>query len=283
MSCRLIGVVVCLALAGGVFAKEPELVIQGVKEKVVLKRSDLLKRKDLTVVETSEDPIALGKKVKYSAVPVYGILESLTFPEGYTLHYVCADGFAASIPLSLLRNRSQKKSVAYIAIEKENEKWPPIEAGKPGNAGPFYLIWQNPKASGLTRESWPYNLVAFEVRQYMQSMYPNIFPDSKLPEKHPVKKGLEVFTKNCFPCHTVNLQGDGKLGPDLNVPMNPTEYFHLSALKTLIRDPQKLRHFPEGKMHPFPKEILPDGELSDLLAYLKHMSKKKVKVTQAGH
>jgi hypothetical protein len=66
------------------------------------------------------------------------------------------------------------------------------------------------------------------------------------------------------------------MGPDLNVPMNPVEYFHITALKTLIRDPQKLRHWPESKMKGFSKKEISDSDLNHLLSYLKYISKRKV-------
>ncbi|MBI2712098.1 MAG: cytochrome c [Bdellovibrio sp.] len=257
--------------------KEPEITLKSSKKNLTLRRGELLKRSDVTTIEISDDPLAPGKKIQYTAVPVYALLEGLSIPENSTIHYVCSDGFAASIPNSQLKNKSPAKAIAYLAIEKSTDRWPVVEPGKTETPGPFYIVWKNAKASGITRESWPYHVVGFEIRQSMQDLYPNIFPEAKLAETHPVKRGFEVFKRNCFACHTLNLQGDGRMGPDLNVPYSPTEYFQPFALKTLIRNPQSLRHFTEGKMHPFPKEIIPDSELSDLVLYLKHMSKRKVK------
>jgi len=46
-------------------------------------------------------------------------------------------------------------------------------------------------------------------------------------------------------------------------------------LKRYIRDPQSLRHWPQAKMPAFAPAVLPDGELDQLVAYLKHMAKRK--------
>jgi cytochrome c1 len=90
-------------------------------------------------------------------------------------------------------------------------------------------------------------------------------------------QGFKVFKTNCFSCHTVNRQGNSKIGPDLNVPNNPTEYMHEKYLRIFIRNPQSLRHWPQDRMNGFPPAVINDKELDDLIAYLKYMSSRKVK------
>jgi mono/diheme cytochrome c family protein len=87
-----------------------------------------------------------------------------------------------------------------------------------------------------------------------------------------------VFEKNCSVCHTLNLGGDATVGPDLNVPYNPTEYMRVDALRLLIRNPQSLRRWPAAKMPAFETRLLSDRDLTDLLAYLRHMADRKVTV-----
>ena len=94
----------------------------------------------------------------------------------------------------------------------------------------------------------------------------------------PVRRGYAVFEKNCSVCHTLNLGGDATVGPDLNVPYNPTEYMRVDALRRLIRDPQSLRRWPAAKMPAFETRSLSDRDLTDLLAYLRHMADRKVTV-----
>jgi cytochrome c1 len=67
----------------------------------------------------------------------------------------------------------------------------------------------------------------------------------------------------------------------LNVPYNPTEYLRVDALRRLIRDPQSLRRWQAAKMPRFPLTSLSDRELTDLLAYLRHMADRKVALTPA--
>jgi cytochrome c1 len=74
----------------------------------------------------------------------------------------------------------------------------------------------------------------------------------------------------------MNKSGTAEMGPDLNVPMNPTEYLTKTALRMQIRNPQSLRFFPKSRMSAFPAEVLSDKELDDLIAYLTHMAKRKI-------
>jgi mono/diheme cytochrome c family protein len=77
-------------------------------------------------------------------------------------------------------------------------------------------------------------------------------------------------------CHTLNGAGDSTIGPDLNIPYNPTEYMRPEALRRLIRDPQSLHRWPGSQMPAFDAKALPDREMAELLAYLRHMADRKV-------
>jgi mono/diheme cytochrome c family protein len=101
-------------------------------------------------------------------------------------------------------------------------------------------------------------------------------PSPTLSPRDPARRGFDVFVRNCSVCHTVNLGGDASVGPDLNVPYNPTEYIRPDALRRLIRDPQSLRRWPQARMPAFPSRVISDRELTDLLAYLRHMADRRV-------
>jgi hypothetical protein len=45
------------------------------------------------------------------------------------------------------------------------------------------------------------------------------------------------------------------LWPDLNLPMNPTEYFTDTGLRALIRDPRTVRVWPSSGCPTLPKQI----------------------------
>jgi hypothetical protein len=76
----------------------------------------------------------------------------------------------------------------------------------------------------------------------------------------------------CLPCHKLNGAGASDVGPDLNLPMNATEYMTEKGLHALIRDPKSVRAWPGMKMNGWPPELISDREIGLIIAYLKHMA-----------
>ncbi len=274
--CSLLVIFLLNAIAFGA-ESDPSFSIQSSKKAITFSRSELMKRPDLTTIEVESDPAYNnGKKTSYQAVPLLPLFDSIGVPADSTIQFHCLDGFSAPLDGELLLNRNPKFSMPYLAIEPKGAKWPPLKPGNAATPGPFYIIWSNPKASGIGQEQWPYQLSSLEVKPSLRETFPAIFPEKALAASHPVNLGFKVFQKNCFSCHTLNLQGESKMGPDLNVPMNISEYLTLAAIRLQIRDPQKLRTWPEAKMKGFSKEALSDADIEKLLAYIKYMAKKKV-------
>ena len=203
------------------------------------------------------------------------LFQDFSIADDVVIQFRSLDGYAAPISKERLLSKSTKASTAYIAIEDPKEKWPELKPGKP-SAGPFYLIWKNPELSKIGPAEWPYMLTAFESKGTLLQLYPKIFPSSKISKNDPINLGMRVFTKSCFACHTLNQSGASKVGPDLNIPMNPTEYFQIAALKKLIRSPGSVRFWQHSGMPGFPVEVISDKELADLIAYLSYMSKNKL-------
>ena len=73
----------------------------------------------------------------------------------------------------------------------------------------------------------------------------------------------------------MNGNGTASIGPDLNLPRNPTEYFEAEGLEALIRNPASVRTWPGMVMRGFSAAVIPDAELADLIAYLGYMSAHK--------
>jgi mono/diheme cytochrome c family protein len=257
---------------------EPELILKVDNKTIRYSRNQLLQRKDITTLRIDYDPTYPGKKMVYKAIPVASLLDPATVPADATLQFLCLDGFSASMDVGRVMNKNKDQAVAYLAIEEKKKKWPPIKSPvDQHSAGPFYLVWVNPKASNIGQEEWPFQLVGFEVRPPLRATNPAIFPAEGIGPDHAISRGFGVFKKNCFTCHTMNLQGEAKLGPDLNVPMSPIEYFKEDALKALIRNPQSVRAWPLSKMSAFPKDVISDQEMDDLMDYLKHMVGRRAK------
>ena len=223
---------------------------------------------------TVEGDVAYGRVMTYRAIPVATLLQGIT-PQD-TVRFVASDGFAATIEAAPLLAAKPAAAQAFLAFEDPAAPWPPLKAGSTLTAGSFYLVWLRPKQSRIKSEQWPYQIAKIEDVAPLTTRFPSLLPDAAATGS--VRRGLKVFMTNCSVCHTLNLAGDARVGPDLNVPYGPTEYLREDSLRRLIRGPQSLRVWADGKMPAFDVKTIDARELDDLLAYLRHMAKRKVSV-----
>jgi cytochrome c2 len=190
------------------------------------------------------------------------------------VEFIARDGFTSPLNPELLQNVSPHKSIAYLAIEDPGNKWPKHALGEE-TAGPFYLLWVNPELSNVGREEWPFKFNRVVVREPLEERYGAMVPDTKFGHGHAVKKGFDVYVKNCIACHKLEKTGPGTMGPDLNYPMSPVEYFKEGILRKFIRDPQSIRSFPDSAMGGFSEKLLSEDELDQLILYLEYMAQSK--------
>ncbi|WP_417662372.1 c-type cytochrome [Pseudomonas sp.] len=213
--------------------------------------------------------VSYKRAMSYKAVPVAVLLESVK-PDEH-IQAVAADGFAAELPAArLLKTQGAK---AWLAIEEPSKPWPAL-GNKGYSAGPFYVVWQNPQAGNIGPEQWPYQVATLRRLPAVEERFPALLPATDASEE--VKLGFAQYQKNCMACHRLNKAGDSQFGPDLNLPHNPTEYFKSEFLSRYIRDPQSMRHWPQGKMPAFSEASISNVELKQLLAYLGHMAGRKL-------
>lgn len=231
---------------------------------------NLLKRHDVRTINVLAD-VAFRRTMSYRAVPLMALLKGID--AGAHLQFVGSDGFAAEIPAALILN--PHGSEAWLAIEDPARPWPALDENH-GHAGPFYVVWTQPQAAHVSPEQWPYQLAAIRRLGSVAERFPAILPDPSLPADSDVQRGFAVFQRTCFACHTLNGEGDAQLGPDLNIPHNPTEYLRADLLRAYIRNPQSLRQWPQAKMQGFDTQALSDADLDAVLAYLRYMAKHKV-------
>ena len=217
--------------------------------------------------------VAYRRSMTFRAIPFATLLDGAA-PDD-SVRFVAADGFAATLPAAALLAR-EGGAVAYLAVEPADAPWPPLKAGQTASAGPFYLVWLHPEKGAIAPEQWPYQIVRIEAVASLAKRFPMIAPAVKLAAGHPIRAGFAAFQKHCIVCHTLNGGGDATLGPDLNIPYNPTEYMRPEALRRLIRDPQALHRWPAARMPAFDSKALSDRELAELVAYLRHMADRKV-------
>jgi mono/diheme cytochrome c family protein len=237
---------------------------------MVWRTAQLLVRKDAQQIVIPDD-VAFHHTMHYRAVPLRALLPGLR-PDQH-LQFVANDGFVAEIPASVILD--SRGSKPWIAVEDPAQPWPPL-AEKANGAGPFYLVWTDPQAAHISSEQWPFELSSIRALRGVDARFPAIVPDSSVAAGSTVRHGFEVFKRTCFACHTLNGEGDSKLGPDLNIPHNPTEYLRADLLRAFVRNPQSLRHWPQAQMPPFPASTLSDADLDAVLDYLRYMAKHKV-------
>ena len=232
---------------------------------------ELLARRDVTTVEVPND-VSYHRLARYRAFPVADLLAASTTKGASTLQAKAADGFAAEIPVSLLTRRDGTSPTAYLAIEDPTSPWPALP-GKQTTAGPFYLIWAGPHSNQISTEYWPYKIVSLTLKADPSVRWSALSAERVVDAGAHARSGQRLFAANCLSCHQLDGEGDGKIGPDLDKPMNPTAYFQGAALHRYIRDPASVRHWPGQQMPAFGPDRLSDAEIDDLIAYLSAVRK----------
>ncbi|CAM3395638.1 c-type cytochrome [Paracidovorax anthurii] len=215
--------------------------------------------------------VAYQRPMRYRAVPLAVVLEGLGLSARDTLEVVALDGFVAQLPGALVLQRAPRPQ-PWLAIEPAGAPWPALP-GKTGTAGPFYIVW--PDATGVRSEQWPYAVAWLHVRASPEARWPQITVAPQVPASDARRRGQAIFLTQCFVCHAMNGGGEARVGPDLNLPMSPVEYFQPQALRQLIRDPAGVRRWPGQSMPGFGPGQISDAELDDLLAYLRHMAQER--------
>lgn len=263
---KIPGLLSILLLLGGA-AQAAELRLTSGSTERTWQTEELLGHPQAQQIEIAED-VSYRRTMSYRAVPLASLLEGVE--AGDHLQAVALDGFAAELPAALLLGKRGAR--AWLAIEEPTRPWPPLAPGKP-SAGPFYLVWQNPEAGQVGPEQWPYQLAQIRTLAPVAERFPQLLPATDADAQS--QAGFAQFQKHCMACHRLNAAGDSAFGPDLNIPHNPTEYFAGDFLQRYIRDPQSLRRWPQGRMPGFSEAQLSDVEMAQLLAYLRHMAKRK--------
>ncbi|HEX2603769.1 MAG TPA: cytochrome c [Oxalicibacterium sp.] len=266
--CRLFCMLVLAngAAAHHAHAAEPAVELHVGEQNQVLPRSELLKNPAVRTIVIPND-VAYKRTMTYRALPLKALVH---LDQVQALQFKAEDGFAATLPVSLLTGASQP----WIAIEPPNAPWPEL---KPGgrSAGAFYLVWLSPERSGVSPEQWPYQIAAIAASEALPEAHPQILPDTSIPKDSAEYRGLQVYSAHCASCHRINGGGEANVGPDLNLPFNPTEYFQASFLRRYIRDPASVRSWPNMTMPGFPQSVISEPQLNDLLAYLRSMARHR--------
>lgn len=271
-TCSRLACAAAAAFSLAAVAAKPSLTVVAGGRTAIYTGAGLLTLPVATTVTIPVDPV-YGKSLTFRAVPVASLLTGTASDSA--VRFLAGDRVVATQPAAPLLAQGAD-AAAYLAIEPADAPWPPLKAGEPATAGPFHLVWVKAEKSAMTPALWPIQITRIEEVQPLAKRYPMILPASSVAPNHPIRAGFAAFQKHCLSCHTLNGGGDSAVGPDLNIPYNPTEYLRPESLRRLIRDPQSLRRWPGSKMPAFDAKTLSDRELAELLAYLRHMADRKV-------
>lgn len=186
--------------------------------------------------------------------------------------FTCTDGYQPSIPTEKFLNFTAGlafPSNATDPFELINK----LQNDEKVILGPYYLVWDNLKSPALRAEGAsdaPYQVVGIDLIQFNER-FPKLAPGKSPSER--AKRGFLHFRKNCLSCHSINGEGGDK-APELNIPMNVTEYWQPAPLKQWISDPSSIRWKTTmpGLNSDIPNR---DNAIRDIIEYLKVMANNK--------
>jgi mono/diheme cytochrome c family protein len=267
--------VIALALAlGGCRSKSAEVASPDAKLTFVrdgktlrtLGRSELVAKIGPQTVEAFDPYYAKTKR--FRALPMRRVLEdgfgSLQGLDREQFVLRAKDGYTVPVLGSLLLEDG-----AYLAYaDLDAPGWEPI-GPQHVDPGPFYLIWSKPEQANIETYPRPWQLATIEIARF-DAVFPHTSP-GPLPPDAPAERGYVLFRDRCIRCHAINREG-GRVGPDLNVPQNITEYRPEAQIRAYIRNPATFRY---GNMPAHPD--LTDANLDDLIAYLHAMKDRKTR------
>ncbi len=207
------------------------------------------------------------KDKRFRAVELVDVLERVYHPLGLDLkaqEFILRASDGYTVLMSGERIVSGRPLLAYADLEHEG--WEPIGPQK-ANPGPFYMVWSGSEQRDPEQYPRPWQLARIEIAPFEQ-VFPKTLPKG-VPKEDAAWRGFAIYKDQCVRCHAMNQQG-GRVGPEFNVPQNITEYRPEEQIRAYIRNPRTFRY---GNMPPFAH--LSDGDLDDIMAYLRAMKERK--------
>lgn len=219
-------------------------------------------------ISTKNDPIYHDTR-HYEGYEIEGFLNWLSTRASLPLTeavvtFIATDGY---------RSRHQVKDLpkrlgilAYKEQNSASRSFSDSKHGKvPFNPGPYALVWEG-SYSDTDHLPTPWSIV--EVLLERDSLPQELIPNNKSAN---VLRGLTVWREQCSRCHSLNKVG-GAVGPELNVPVNITEFWPRERILQMIENPASLRW--GSAMPSF--AWLPSSDREAVLKYLEAMREAKV-------
>ncbi len=240
----------------------------------VLTQGEIAQIKDGVVSVTVDNPTD-SKVHTYDGTSLAVLLDHVfgNSWKGFDLvKFITSDGYQPVIPTdkiiagSGVISTGEKGQTGFLKLLRSNE-----ETVDPG---PFYLVWENIKDKGNNEDpwlSWPWQITGIELTSLSRE-FPHSAPPALSGEV--AKAGYLAFRQHCIKCHSINGDG-GAVGPELNYPVNVTEYWKAEWLARFIADPQRIR--ANSKMIPFYRDMKNrEAAISTIIEYLKVMKDNKL-------
>lgn len=235
-----------------------------------LTHTDLSKTLTAQTIDISHDPVYRSEK-KYLAYALSDILSHLSIAgdqdlSDWVIVFTAKDGY--KVAMAYRDALSESGFIAFKDLAAGSDNWQPFQFGKKTiTPEPYYLVW--PKA-GLDewQYPWPFQLTSIALEP-ASSYYGKAAPANN--KNGDVKKGFVLFSRYCIRCHSVNLAG-GKVGPELNIPKNISEYFNEHELSGFIRNATTYR---AGTQMPSFENLLSVKDTQQIIDYLKHKKLEK--------
>ena len=221
-------------------------------------------------IKVSHDPI-YNKAKEYEAYPLAEILNKIVVPDSLkavdlVIVFTATDGYKAAMAYS--DAIAEQGFIAFRDKGAESKKWLDFKFGKQTmTPAPYYLVWPK-KGLDEWRYPWPFQLVSLSL-QPAKAYFGTAAPASSNAQ---VNNGFVLFSRYCIRCHSVNLSG-GKVGPELNIPKNITEYFKEQELPKFILNATAYR---AGTKMPNFESIITADDAQDIMSYLKQMKSQKI-------
>ena len=273
---RLLNLMILVVFAECVLADDsPTLTFRKNDQVVMILNVKELKNNNGGIVSVKVDNPTDSKIHIYEGISLIALLDQV-FGDGWkkfdALKFTTQDGYQPIIPISsiianyALLATGEKGLSGFNKLKRKN--------GETIDPGPFFLVWENIKNKSAKSDpwlSWPWQITGIELTSFVRE-FPNSAPPN--PSTNITQKGFLAFRQHCIKCHSMNGDG-GNVGPELNYPVNVTEYWKEEWLACFIDDPQSIR--ANSKMISFYRDI--DNRqaiITSIIAYLKVMANKKI-------
>jgi mono/diheme cytochrome c family protein len=270
--------VIWIFFSGNINADEPSLTLR--KTNTIIKTlgvNELMQLKDSATSLTVDNPTDSKVKI-YQGILLTALLEQVfgsNWQQFNAVKFSSQDGYQPVIPSANIT--AHTGMVATGEHGRHGFSLLPRKNGEAIDPGAFFLVWENINDTNAKKDawlSWPWQLVGIELTS-LEREYPHSAPPETASEA--VNQGFLAFRQHCIKCHAINGDG-GDVGPELNYPVNVTEYWQPTWLARFIANPQSIR--ANSKMLSFYRDVENRPVLIEsIIAYLKSMVSKKIPVS----